>query len=210
MSQAEVENTPFWLKDNFAPVFEETTAENLTVRGTIPSALNGRLLRNGANPQTGESLHWFLGNGMLHGVEISEGSANWYRNRYVKTPLYLNPDADIMSGLGDMSMSAAADMDMSPNPDMMSASGFKYSGVFTYRLRYQFAEPSEISTPCNMPLPKNQCSDSPVCGLAPFLRSRPFSALGMVPLTVRFSAVVSSKTGAKLSFNQNGVFSTSA
>ena len=88
MSQAEVENTPFWLKDNFAPVFEETTAENLTVRGTIPSALNGRLLRNGANPQTGESLHWFLGNGMLHGVEISEGSANWYRNRYVKTPLY--------------------------------------------------------------------------------------------------------------------------
>ena len=107
MSQAEVENTPFWLKDNFAPVFEETTAENLTVRGSIPDALNGRLLRNGANPQTGESLHWFLGNGMLHGVEISEGSANWYRNRYVKTPLYLNPDADIMSGLGDMSMSAA-------------------------------------------------------------------------------------------------------
>ena len=107
MSQAEVENTPFWLKDNFAPVFEETTAENLTVRGTIPDALNGRLLRNGANPKTGESLHWFLGNGMLHGVEISEGSANWYRNRYVKTPLYLNPDADIMSGLGDMSMSAA-------------------------------------------------------------------------------------------------------
>ena len=93
---------------------------------------------------------------------------------------------------------------------MMSASGFKYSGVFTYRLRYQFAEPSEISTPCNMPLPKNQCSDSPVCGLAPFLRSRPLSALGMVPLTVRFSAVVSSKTGAKLSFNQNGVSSTSA
>ena len=40
---------------------------------------------------------------MLHGVEIADGSANWYRNRYVKTPLYLNPDADIMSGLGDMS-----------------------------------------------------------------------------------------------------------
>ena len=43
MSQAEVENTPFWLKDNFAPVFEETTAENLTVKGSIPRALNGRL-----------------------------------------------------------------------------------------------------------------------------------------------------------------------
>ena len=120
MSQAEVESTPFWLKDNFAPVFEETTAENLMVRGSIPNALNGQLLRNGANPQTGESLHWFLGNGMLHGVEISEGSANWYRNRYVKTPLYLNPDADIMSGLGDMSMSCL--LYTSPSPRDLSTS----------------------------------------------------------------------------------------
>ena len=107
MSQAQADSTPFWLRDNFAPVFEETTTEHLKVRGHIPEALKGRLLRNGANPQSGESLHWFLGNGMLHGVEIADGKANWYRNRYVKTPLYLNPDADIMSGLGDMTMSAA-------------------------------------------------------------------------------------------------------
>ena len=94
MSQAQVESTPFWLRDNFAPVFEETTAENLNVRGHIPQALNGRLLRNGANPQSGESLHWFLGNGMLHGVELADGKANWYRNRYVNCLLYTSDAAD--------------------------------------------------------------------------------------------------------------------
>jgi carotenoid cleavage dioxygenase len=88
-------------------VYEEVTETNLAVTGEIPRALNGRLLRNGANPQTGESLHWFLGNGMLHGVEIRDGKANWYRNRYVKTPAYLDPDVDVMETLGDMSMSMA-------------------------------------------------------------------------------------------------------
>ena len=79
MSEAAAEQTPFWLQDNFAPVFEEVTLTDLKVTGEIPEALSGRLLRNGANPQTGWSDHWFLGNGMLHGVEIREGKANWYR-----------------------------------------------------------------------------------------------------------------------------------
>ncbi len=107
MNEAANIEAPFWLKDNFAPVFEEQTITDLKVTGEIPRALNGRLLRNGANPQSGMSDHWFLGNGMLHGVEIRDGKANWYRNRYVKTPLYLKPDANVLDSLGDMSMSAA-------------------------------------------------------------------------------------------------------
>ena len=107
MSEAVKDDTPFWLKDNFAPVFDEVTEDNLTVTGEIPKALNGRLLRNGANPQSGHSAHWFLGNGMLHGVDIHDGKAIWYRNRYVKTPLFLNPDGNVMESLGDMSMSSA-------------------------------------------------------------------------------------------------------
>jgi carotenoid cleavage dioxygenase len=103
----QIQEQPFWLKDNFAPVFEERTETDLKVTGTIPRELNGRLLRNGANPQSGYSAHWFLGNGMLHGVEIRDGQANWYRNRYVKTPLFENPDADVMNSLGDLTMSAA-------------------------------------------------------------------------------------------------------
>ena len=103
----QIQEDPFWLKDNFAPVFDEITETDLKVTGEIPRELNGRLLRNGANPQSGWSAHWFLGNGMLHGVEIQDGAANWYRNRYVKTPLYLNPKADVMDSLGDMTKSAA-------------------------------------------------------------------------------------------------------
>ena len=107
MSEAIQEKAPFWLQDNFAPTFEERTVSDLNVIGQIPESLQGTLLRNGANPQSGESAHWFLGNGMLHGVRIEAGQAKWYRNRYVKTPLYLKPDGDVMDGLGDMTMSAA-------------------------------------------------------------------------------------------------------
>ncbi|MDA9043353.1 carotenoid oxygenase family protein [Pseudomonadales bacterium] len=107
MSEAIQEKAPFWLRDNFAPTFEERTESDLKVIGQIPESLQGTLLRNGANPQSGESAHWFLGNGMLHGVRIEAGQATWYRNRYVKTPLYLKPDGDVMDGLGDMTMSAA-------------------------------------------------------------------------------------------------------
>ena len=86
MSEAIDQRKPFWLTDNFAPTFVEETATALTVTGNIPPELNGRYLRNGANPESGESPHWFLGNGMIHGVELQQGQANWYRNRYVQTP----------------------------------------------------------------------------------------------------------------------------
>ena len=89
MSEAIQEKAPFWLRDNFAPTFEERTESDLKVIGQIPESLLGTLLRNGANPQSGESAHWFLGNGMLHGVRIEAGQAMWYRNRYGKTPICL-------------------------------------------------------------------------------------------------------------------------
>lgn len=103
----QLQEQPFWLKDNFAPVYDEVTVTDLEVTGEIPEALNGRLLRNGSNPQTGFSAHWFLGNGMLHGLRIADGEAHWYRNRYVKTPLYLDPDADALSSMGDLTRSLA-------------------------------------------------------------------------------------------------------
>ena len=78
---------PFWLSGNFAPVFEERSETDLRVTGEIPRELNGLYVRNGANPPSGKSLDWFLGCGMLHGIEISDGKPRWYRNRYVQTPL---------------------------------------------------------------------------------------------------------------------------
>jgi len=85
--------TPFHLRGNFAPVFDEVTLIDLPVTGALPPELNGRFFRNGSNPRSGTSPHWFLGNGMLHGVRLERGRAVWYRNRYVRTPLLENPNA---------------------------------------------------------------------------------------------------------------------
>jgi carotenoid cleavage dioxygenase len=77
--------TPWWLQGNFAPVYDEVAATDLEVHGAIPSALDGRYVRNGSNPASGESAHWFFGDGMLHSVELSGGRATAYRNRWVET-----------------------------------------------------------------------------------------------------------------------------
>jgi carotenoid cleavage dioxygenase len=78
---------PWWLQGNFAPVTRETEATDLRVQGTIPDALSGLYVRNGSNPKTGWAPHWFLGDGMVHGVMLANGKASWYRNRYVQTTL---------------------------------------------------------------------------------------------------------------------------
>src|SRR5690606_23945255 len=72
---------------NFAAVTTEETVTDLEVSGSIPPELTGLFVRNGSNPPSGTSLHWFLGDGMIHGVRLRRGSAQWYRNRYVRTPL---------------------------------------------------------------------------------------------------------------------------
>lgn len=79
---------PYWLQGNFAPITTEVDALDLRVEGAIPSDLSGLFVRNGSNPATGDSPHWFLGDGMIHGIALEKGRATWYRNRYVRTPLY--------------------------------------------------------------------------------------------------------------------------
>ncbi|MFB7505530.1 carotenoid oxygenase family protein [Streptomyces broussonetiae] len=78
---------PF-LEGAFAPVTEELTAFDLPVTGRIPRELNGRFLRNGPNPLGLEDPrvhHWMLGEGMVHGVRLRDGRAEWYRNRWVRS-----------------------------------------------------------------------------------------------------------------------------
>jgi carotenoid cleavage dioxygenase len=76
------------LLGNFAPVPDELTVTELTVTGTIPPELTGWYLRNGPNPQDAASPHWFLGDGMVHGVRIEGGNATAYRNRWVRTTTF--------------------------------------------------------------------------------------------------------------------------
>jgi carotenoid cleavage dioxygenase len=77
----------WWLNGNFAPVDREVEAFDLTVEGALPPTLSGVFMRTGTNPAREPSPHWFLGDGMIHGVRIEKGKARWYRNRYVETPL---------------------------------------------------------------------------------------------------------------------------
>ena len=76
-----------YLEGNFAPVTDEVVALDLPVTGTIPTELEGRYLRNGPNPIGPVDLrthHWFIGTGMVHGVRLRDGKAEWYRNRFVR------------------------------------------------------------------------------------------------------------------------------
>jgi len=77
-----------YLANNLAPVREEVTVTDLRVTGTIPTELTGRYLRNGPNPAgpvNEAKYHWFSGHGMVHGIRLRDGRAEWYRNRWVRT-----------------------------------------------------------------------------------------------------------------------------
>ena len=81
--------TSRYLEGEFAPLHEEYTLTDLEVTGRIPDHLDGRYLRNGSNPigdVDPELYHWFMGDGMVHGIRIRDGKAEWYRNRWVRGP----------------------------------------------------------------------------------------------------------------------------
>jgi len=78
--------TNAYLNGNYAPVEQELTVFDLPVVGQLPPELCGRYLRNGPNPAgsiDAATHHWFAGDGMVHGIRLSSGKAQWYRNRYV-------------------------------------------------------------------------------------------------------------------------------
>src|SRR4051812_8309875 len=77
-----------YLEGVFAPVHEEVTAFELDVTGTLPAELDGRYLRNGPNPFLApdpDTYHWFTGDGMVHGIRLRDGKAEWYRNRWIRS-----------------------------------------------------------------------------------------------------------------------------
>src|SRR5262249_48879122 len=89
--------TTRFLTGAFAPATDEVTAFDLPVTGRIPVELNGRYLRNGPNPlglEDPEAYHLFVGEGMVHGVRLRDGRAEWYRNRWVRS-------RDVASRLGE-------------------------------------------------------------------------------------------------------------
>jgi len=110
-----------YLNGNYAPVREEITALDLEVTGTIPQYLDGRYLRIGPNPLRDPdpaSYHWFLGDGMAHGLRLRDGAAQWYRNRWVRS-------ADVARKLGEPWSGGPADggFDFAANTNIVQQGG---------------------------------------------------------------------------------------
>lgn len=77
-----------YLEGQYAPIPGDVTALDLEVQGELPAELEGRYLRNGPNPVTPvdpATYHWFTGDGMVHGVRLRGGRAEWYRARSVRS-----------------------------------------------------------------------------------------------------------------------------
>lgn len=85
-----------YLSGIHAPMEDELTLTELPVEGAIPAGLDGRYLRIGPNPiaPNPATYHWFIGDGMIHGLRIAGGKALWYRNRWVRS-------AEVASALGE-------------------------------------------------------------------------------------------------------------
>lgn len=81
----------YFLDGNFSPVSDEREAEGMEVIGEIPADLAGHFLRVGPNPVyvfSEEAYHTFDGDGMIHAIEFSNGTAH-YRNRFVRNEGFL-------------------------------------------------------------------------------------------------------------------------
>ncbi|MFI6508367.1 carotenoid oxygenase family protein [Streptosporangium sp. NPDC050855] len=90
---------PSYLRGDLAPVADEIGARDLPVEGVLPAELTGRYVRNGPNPRPGEdSGHWFAGHGMLHGVRLRDGRAEWYRNRWTRTTRFTDGALSLRPG----------------------------------------------------------------------------------------------------------------
>lgn len=132
-----------YLTDNFAPVHDELTVADLEVTGRIPEHLDGRYLRNGPNPlgTPGEGHHWFLGDGMVHGVRIADGEAKWYRNRYVRS-------SSVAQQLGEHSRSTGWDNgDFAPNTHVLEHAGKTLALVEGGSSPYELTEELETVGP---------------------------------------------------------------
>jgi carotenoid cleavage dioxygenase-like enzyme len=136
-----------YLEGNFAPVLEEVTATELAVTGHVPEVLSGRYLRNGPNPVSApepSSYHWFTGDGMVHGIRLRDGRAEWYRNRWVRS-------AQVARALGEEPRPGPvhADMDFAPNTNVIGHAGRTFAIVEAGARPYELSTELETIGPCD-------------------------------------------------------------
>jgi carotenoid cleavage dioxygenase len=137
-----------YLTDNFGPVAVEHTAFDLPITGTVPAHLDGRYLRNGPNPVAPVDParhHWFLGSGMVHGVRLRDGQAQWYRNRFVRA-------ADVAAALGEQPRPGArthGGWDFAANTNVIEQAGRTYAIVESGPRPYELTEELQTKGACD-------------------------------------------------------------
>jgi carotenoid cleavage oxygenase len=134
-----------YLQGNFAPVHEEVTATGLPITGKLPEVLSGRYLRNGPNPVSApepSTYHWFSGDGMVHGLRLRDGRAEWYRNRWVRA-------AEVARAIGEEPRPGPvhADMDFPANTNVIGHAGRTFAIVEAGPRPYELTEELETVGP---------------------------------------------------------------
>ncbi|MEU9705578.1 carotenoid oxygenase family protein [Streptomyces sp. NPDC047981] len=127
---------------HYSPVPDEIDGLDLEVTGILPPDLNGRYVRTGPNPRPGDdSGHVFTGHGMLHGVRLRGGRAEWYRNRWVRTNRFAGSPFLRADGRPDLSAVTA-------NTSVISHAG-KLLALVESGLPYEFTPELETVGPCD-------------------------------------------------------------
>jgi carotenoid cleavage oxygenase len=135
-----------YLEGAFAPVREEVTVADLPTTGALPAFLDGRYLRIGPNPvaDAGPDYHWFMGDGMVHGVRLGDGAAKWYRNRYVR-------GRSTAKALGEQPPRGHlhAGMDLSPNTNVIGHAGRTLALVEAGPSPFELTDDLDTVGPCD-------------------------------------------------------------
>jgi carotenoid cleavage dioxygenase len=136
-----------YLRGSYAPVREEVMAIGLPVSGSIPEELCGRYLRNGPNPVTAPdpaTYHWFTGDGMVHGIRLRDGVAEWYRNRGVRS-------AEVARVLGEEPRPGPvhSGMDFAANTNVIGHAGRTFAIVEAGALPYELTDELDTIGPCD-------------------------------------------------------------
>jgi carotenoid cleavage dioxygenase len=135
-----------YLEGNYAPVTEEVTATELPITGTLPDWLEGRYLRNGPNPITAdpETYHWFTGDGMVHGIRLRDGKADWYRNRWVR-------NQSVAEALGEQWKGGPVfgDFDFGANTNVIGHAGRTFAIVEAGSRPYELTEELDTVGVCD-------------------------------------------------------------
>ncbi|MCP2335901.1 carotenoid oxygenase family protein [Actinomadura rupiterrae] len=135
------------LDGQYAPVREELTVTDLEITGEIPAHLDGRYARIGPNPfgdPDPGTYHLFTGDGMVHGVRLRDGRAEWYRNRWVR-------HEDLARRMGERPRPGGrhAGMDYAVNTNVVAHAGRTFALVEAGSRPYELTDEFETVGPCD-------------------------------------------------------------